>query len=98
MHSSYWRITLSSRYAILSHTFNGIWIYDVSQKDAPVLVDHAAFPTERSMSEIITLSERTLRVSPVVFPFDITRASYVPVLGVAVAEGRLYAAAEGVLC
>lgn len=89
-----WDVTLSGRYAVLSHTFNGIWVYDVSDPTAPTLVNQVAFRIEKPMAEVITMNDRTLNRSPIVFPFDIYRESYAPVLGVAVADGCLYAAAK----
>ncbi len=82
-----WNVTPCGNYAVVSHTFNGIWVYDVTDPTAPVLVDHAAIPATR---QHIKLPEagRTLRLP--MLPFDPTKVQYAPVTGVAAEQGRLY--------
>lgn len=88
-----WDITVCGNYAVVSHTFNGVWIYDITDLRAPRLVDHAAIRTDIPMAELITMNETTLKLRPMIFPFDFTAVSYAPVTGVAAADGKLYIAA-----
>ena len=89
----FWDVTVSGNFAVVSHTFNGVWIYDITDPAYPRLVDHAAIPTGLPMGEMMTLNDFTLNVRPLILPFDYTKKSYAPVTGVAAAEGRLYIAA-----
>ena len=86
----FWSVTLSGHYAIVSHTLNGVWIYDVSDLTAPVLVDHIAVVTHAKPHEVLSLHENTLKIHPMFLPFDYEKILYAPVTGVAVCDGRLY--------
>ncbi|MBQ8509830.1 MAG: hypothetical protein IJ493_07990 [Clostridia bacterium] len=87
-----WDVTLCTHYAIISHTFNGVWIYDIADPASPKLVDHTAITTDKRPEEIITMNEATLKLRPLILPFDYTKIMYAPVSGVAAADGRLYIA------
>ncbi len=89
-----WDVAVSGHYAVLSHTFNGVFIYDITDKARPVLVNHIAVeqPMERS---VIRLNSDLCRKCPPVFAFDPDKVRYAPVTGAAVAEGRLYFSAAG---
>ena len=85
-----WDVTLCGRYAVVSNTLIGVWVYDVSDPAAPALVDHAAIETTHAASEFIPMFAPTR----VLLPFDHEKQMYAPVTGVAAAEGRLYIAAR----
>ena len=89
-----WDVTISSRYAIVSHTFNGVWIYDVSDPKAPVLVDYIGVTTDKKLGEMITITDQLMKTRPPIIPFDYEKVSYAPVAGVAVGYGRLWVAAD----
>ncbi|MBO7761808.1 MAG: hypothetical protein J6T24_03320 [Clostridia bacterium] len=88
-----WDITVCKNFAVVSHTFNGVWIYDITDPAYPRLVDHVAIPTDIPMGELVSLNDFTLNIRPMILPFDYTKRSYAPITGVAAAEGRLYIAA-----
>ena len=54
-----WNVTLSGKYAVLSHTFNGVWVYDVSDPENPIFIDHVACKTDKPMTEMMTENCRT---------------------------------------
>lgn len=85
-----WDVTLCGKYAVVSNTLIGVWIYDVSDPAAPVLMDHAAITTEHRASEFIPMFAPTR----VLLPFEHEKQMYAPVTGVAAADGRLYIAAR----
>ena len=82
-----WNVIPCGRYAVVSHTFNGVWVYDVSDPTAPVLVDHVAIPAS---CEHIKLPEPTRKLRLPMLPFDPTAVQYAPVTGVVAAEGKLF--------
>ena len=86
----FWSVKLSGHYAIVSHTLNGVWIYNVSDFTAPVLVDHIAVVTHAKPSDVLSLHENTLKIHPMFLPFDFHKIMYAPVTGVAVCDDRLY--------
>ena len=89
-----WDITLSSHYAILSHTFNGVWIYDIADPQSPMLVDWAGIPSQAAIQDMITINAYIMQNRPPILPFDPDRVSYAPVSGIAVGDGKLYIAAH----
>lgn len=89
-----WDITLSSHYAILSHTFNGVFIYDVADMRAPKLVEHISIETDCRLGDMITINEYIMTRRPPIMPFDHDKVSFAPVGGVAVGNGKLWIASH----
>lgn len=83
-----WDVVRSGRFAVLSHTYNGVYVYDVSSLTSPALVAHAAIPTDKKLK----ITPSVLASHPPVLSFDPDKTSYSPVSGVAVTDGRLYIA------
>lgn len=86
----FWDVKVSGHYAVVSHTLNGVWIYDITDLTAPVLVDHIAVVTHAKPTDVLSLNENTLKIHPMFLPFDYEKIMYSPITGVAVADGRLY--------
>lgn len=89
-----WDIKICGHYAIVSHTFNGVWVYDISDLTNPVLIDQTAFKTDVPMSEIVSMNDTTLNLRPMIFPFDLRKESFAPVTGIAVGDKKLYITME----
>ena len=89
-----WDIIVCGHYAILAHTFNGIWIYDISNLKNPILVEQTAFKNNTPLCDILSWNDRTLNVTPMIFPFDPHTVSYAPVTGIAAGDGKLYISLE----
>lgn len=89
-----WDITICGHYAVIAHTFNGVWIYDIKDLKNPVLVDQTAFKNNTPLCDILSWNDRTLNVTPMIFPFDPHTTSYAPVTGIAVGNGKLYISLE----
>lgn len=87
-----WNVTLCDNYVVLSHTFNGVWIYDVTNPENPVLVDHTSVKSEYPMEEMIDVNETTTKIRPMIFPFDPKTDMRAPVCGIAVSDKHLYIA------
>ena len=89
-----WDVTVSSHYAIVSHTFNGVWIYDISDPKKPELVDYVGITTDKKLEGMITLNDFIMTNRPPIIPFDYEKISYATVEGVALGEGKLWIASD----
>ncbi len=89
-----WDVTLSGHYAVLNHTFNGVYLYDVTDLSAPRLVGHIPVPTEKPYAGFMAMLDDEFSVKRVTpkLCFDPQKQMYAPVSGIALANGRLYIA------
>lgn len=91
-----WDIAVSGHYAVLSHTFNGVFIYDITDLRAPVLSGHIPLRTENAIdtdkpgSSVFDPKRNETLPRPLMFPFDPETFRCAPVTGAALADGRLY--------
>lgn len=90
-----WDIQVSGKYAILSHTFNGVWIYDITNPTKPELCDYVGIKTEKKLRDFITLNDDIMNLRPTILPFDPNVCVYAPVRGVAVGNGKIWIVADG---
>lgn len=89
-----WDVAVSKNYAILSHTLNGVFIYDIKNLESPRLVEHIAIKSELPAEKILIINEITTKIRPMVLPFDYKKEMYAPVRGVALSDERLYIATK----
>jgi len=82
-----WSVIPCGKYAVVSHTFNGVWVYDVEDPTAPRLVDHVAIPAS---CEHVKLPDPTRKLRLPMLPFDPAVVQYAPVTGAVAAEGKLF--------
>lgn len=89
-----WDVIASKNYAILSHTINGVFIYDIENLESPKLVEHIAIESECPADNLLIINETTTKLRPMVLPFDYKKEMYAPVRGVALSNERLYIATK----
>jgi len=89
-----WDAVLCGDYAVIAHTLNGVWIYNISDPKNPMLKEHIAIPTGADPMEIVPATEKQQSWRPFMLPFDPKTQMYAPVTGVALADGRLFIAAR----
>ncbi len=98
----YWTVELSERngtkYAYLSNTFNGIFVYDVTNPESPIRLSHisvvipsgtARYNQYKGHHGIETVT------SDFHFPYDTSSFLKSPIGGFAVTDGYMYIAATG---
>jgi len=89
----YWSVELSQDngklYAVLSSSYNGAYVYDMSSLTAPVRLAHIAIEVPKTSANYsaLTSSNRT-----VAYPFDRSQLNWGAVGAVAVEDGLLYLA------
>ncbi len=89
-----WSIMVSYPYAYISHTFNGVYIYDISDPIKPVNIEQLLIPVSINDPECRNIiTPDILKYHPPVLPFDPEKILYSPVCGITVTEGFLYIAA-----
>jgi len=88
-----WSIFVSYPYAYIGHTFNGVFIYDITEPEKPKIVEQILLPIYKNDPEFRNIiSPDVLRYHPPVLPFDPEEVIYSPVCGIAPANGYLYIA------
>lgn len=82
-----WSVKVSDGYAYFTNSYNGAYIYDVTNSKAPVrkAVLSASLYKEKS-SEYVDLTDAANNV----FPYDISKKIVSPATGIAVADGKIY--------
>ena len=81
-----WRITLADRYAFLSCSYMGVYVYDVSNPSAPLRVAKVnvrADKGETGYKNVVTKEAN-------VVPYDSTAMMYAPLVDCDIANGILY--------
>ena len=82
-----WKVYVSGNYAYFTSTYNGMYIYDVTDKTDPVLTDHITVRIPKESENY-----KKVNVGTYVFPYDTSAYMTTPVLGAAVSSGAVYLA------
>lgn len=78
-------------YAYLVSTYNGAYVFDVTDPVAPVRLAHVAIGVDKSSGYFASLGH-TSTIYDVIFPYDPESYKQAPVGALAVSEGELYIA------
>lgn len=83
--NDYWKVKLSGKYAILAGTYNGLYIYDISNPRAPIRTNHLPIIIEKTSSKYKKYSSGSY-----IFNFDTSKNNQAPLLSIATSQNKLF--------
>lgn len=83
----HWKVRVSGNYAFYSSTYDGIYIYDISNPSAPKRVDHITIRIPNTSSNYHKNTNNNY-----VFPYDVDSFQQGPVMAFTLTDGCLYLA------
>lgn len=81
----YWKVKISGKYAVLASTYNGLYVYDISNLSAPMLINKSTIRIEKSSPNYKKLISGSF-----IFNFDTASFNQAPVLSVCTAFNKLF--------
>ncbi|MCM1114002.1 MAG: hypothetical protein NC397_00740 [Clostridium sp.] len=81
----YWKVKVSGKYAVLASTYNGMYVYNIDNLSAPILINKSTIRIERNSPNYKKLVAGTF-----VFNFDKASFNQAPVMSVCTASDKLY--------
>ena len=87
-----WSVIVSGGYAYVGHTWNGVFVFDISDPREPRVVCEVNFPIPVGDKNYFTMITPEVRkFHPAILSFDSEKEARSPVTDIAVCDGYLYA-------
>ncbi len=88
-----WCVYAVGNYAYVGHTWNGVFVFDISDIRAPKIVGEVNFSIPRGDKDYFQMiTPEIQKFHPALLSFDSEKEARSPVTGIAVCDGHLYAA------
>lgn len=81
-----WSVVVSDGYAYFTNSFGGMYIYNVENPNTPLSIAHIAVSIPYSSANFVDFSKYERGI----FPYDITKEIYSPIMGVYIDEGKIF--------